>query len=70
MKLDLIINIRDTKQSVRDFMKEIAEAYGDALTHTFDSDTRFGVSSLMRDTALTDIAMYGHYIEQYDDLVG
>jgi hypothetical protein len=31
--MDVILDVRDARKQIRDFSKEIAESFGDALTH-------------------------------------
>jgi len=32
-RMDVILDVRDARKQIRDFTKEIAESFGDALTH-------------------------------------
>ena len=70
MELELVVKVRDIKRDVRDFMQEIAEAYGDVLTHTFDKANFRGIASLLADNAQAEIEMLSHYEDQYNKLVG
>lgn len=67
-KMELVLDVKKIKEDVRNFMKEIAESYGDALTHTLDTSKFRGVASLMKDNAQAEIDMFSHYVEEYDSL--
>lgn len=67
-KMDLVLDLKQLKQDVRDFMKDIAESYGDALTHTLDNARQRGVAGLMADNAQAEIDMFDHYVTEYNEL--
>lgn len=63
-RMDVILDVRDARKQIRDFSKEIAESFGDALTHGLQT------ASLGWDQAKDEMAMYKEYVQEYNDLKG
>lgn len=61
-RMDVILDVRDARKQIRDFSKEIAESFGDALTHGVRT------ASLGWDQAKDEMAMYKEYVQEYNDL--
>ena len=61
-RMDVILDVRDARKQIRDFSKEIAESFGDALTHGLQT------ASLGWDQAKDEMAMYKEYVQEYNDL--
>ena len=61
-RLEVVMDVHDARQEIRDFVKEIAESFGDALTH--------GTKSAMLgwEQAQDEMAMYQEYVQQYGDI--
>jgi len=60
--MKLVIDIRDARKAINDFSREIEESFGDALTH--------GIKAAFFDeqNAREEIAMYQHYVDEYEAL--
>jgi len=60
--MKLVLDVRDAKKQINDFSKTIEESFGDALTHT--------AKSVLFDkaNAKEEMAMYTHYVEEYEAL--
>lgn len=63
-RMDVILDVRDARKQIRDFSKEIAESFGDALTHGAAS------ANLGWEQAKDEMAMYKEYVQEYNDLKG
>lgn len=61
-RMDVILDVRDARKQIRDFTKEIAESFGDALTHGVRT------AELGWDQAKDEMAMYKEYVQEYNDL--
>ena len=61
-KLEVAIDIKQLRQDIRDFSKEIEESFGDALTHGLK------VFDLNTEQAKEEMAMYDTYLQQYNEL--
>lgn len=61
-KLEVVIDIKSMVDSLRDLQKEIAEAFGDALTHGIET------AKLSVEGAEKEAALFPNYQEQYSEL--
>lgn len=61
-KLEIVLDVKGMKDGLRDLEKEIAEIFGDALTHGLQS------AKLDYDTAQAEADMLPHYQQQFDEL--
>lgn len=67
-KMEVVLDLKQLKQDVNNFMKDIAESYGDALTHTLDNANFRGVAGLMTDNAQLELDTFASYVEEYNKL--
>lgn len=62
-RLEIVIDVKNMKDAIREFDKHAAEIFNDALTHGLD------VAKLSKDQAYAEAEMYPEYKKQYEDLV-
>lgn len=62
-KLEIVLDVKEMKDALREFDKQVNEIFGDALTHGLS------VANLDRDQAQAEADMYPEYKRQYDELV-
>lgn len=62
-RLEIVIDVKNMKDAIREFDKKVAEIFNDALTHGFD------VARLSKEQAEVEAAMYPEYADQYRRLV-
>ena len=61
-RMEVILDVREARKQIRDFTKEIAQSFGDALTHGAE-EARLGWEQ-----AKDEMAMYKEYVQEYNDL--
>lgn len=61
-KMEIVLNIKSMKDTVRDLSKEISEMFGDALTHGIES------AELSMKSAQAEAALLPSYQEEWDSL--
>lgn len=62
-RLEVVLDVKSMKDAIREFDKNVAEIFNDALTHGLD------VAGLSKEQAEVEAAMYPEYAKQYRDLV-
>lgn len=62
-RLEIVLEIKNMKDLVSKLTKEIAESFGDAITHGLN------VAAISADDARREAALYPEYQQQYNDLV-
>jgi hypothetical protein len=72
-KMELILDVKQAKDTARDLSKSIAESFGDALTHTLalnnsDTPSSKGVAALWAEQAQAEADMYESYLKEYNAL--
>lgn len=61
-RMEVILDVREARKQIRDFTKEIAQSFGDALTHGAEE------AKLGWEQAEDEMAMYKEYVQEYNDL--
>jgi hypothetical protein len=61
-RMEVILDVREARKQIRDFTKEIAQSFGDALTHGAEE------AKLGWEQAKDEMAMYKEYVQEYNDL--